>query len=228
MNTEGAVYSDISFRFPKKHLINKLKLEAHPDLLQEFNRIYSEAVRIANPKVTFRPLLIEARGEGFIVLEGTQLKSAILASQLVSSKRVHVFTATCGAELDTWSAELSDPLEQYWAHELLGIALERAMRHLRRQLIARYQIGHLSTIDPGSTADWPLEGQAFLFQLLGDLPAKIGVSLQPHYTMKPAKSASGIMFSTSQAISRCSLCDLELCSERGRPFDPSLFADQAV
>ncbi|MBC8194008.1 MAG: hypothetical protein H8E18_16595 [FCB group bacterium] len=226
MTPQGVIYTDVAFRFPRKHLQGRLKLLDHPDLISEFDTLLDEAIAIARPKVVFRPVLVNKRGEGFVQLEGHRLESHILASQLVSSNRVYVFAASCGEELESWSLAQDDPLKYYWAHEILGIALERAVRHLKRQLVALYDPGKLTTIDPGATVDWPLAGQTLLFELLGDLPAQIGLALLPSHIMKPTKSASGIIFPTTHPINRCRLCDLEGCFERSRPYDASLFAGQ--
>jgi len=226
LTQKGTVFTEISFRFPRKHLYRKLRLLDHPDLLQEFDALLDEAVALAKPKVAFRTVLVNQRGSGFVELEGRRLESHILAAHLLSSNRLYVFAATCGTELDDWSQTQSDPLKYYWAHEILGIALERAVRHLKRQIVSIYDPGKLTTIDPGATVDWPLQGQTLLFELLGDLPAQIGLELLPSHIMKPTKSVSGIIFPTTHPINRCRLCDLEGCLERSRPYDESLFATQ--
>ena len=227
MNPPQTIFTDITFRFPRKHLHQKLRIVDHPDLRLEFDALLDEAIRIAKPKIVYRPLEIERVGDGFIMLQGFELPSTILSSKYLAKRSIYVFAATCGEELEAWASTLDDPLKQYWGHEILSIALERATRHLKREIIARYNPSHLTIIDPGATADWPLEGQTLLFDLLGDLPEKIGLSLLASHIMKPTKSVSGIMFEATETINRCRLCNMDGCFERGRPFDPSLFPSLA-
>lgn len=224
MNQIQSVFSDITFRFPRKHLHQKLKILDHPDLLVEFDMLLNEAILTARPKIVYRSMDIERISAGIIVLGGQELHSTILTSRYLANNRVYIFAATCGEELEEWSQKLDDPLKQYWGHEILSIALDRATRHLKRQLLSLYQPENLTIIDPGATADWPIEGQTLLFELLGELPEQIGLSLLPNHIMKPTKSVSGIMFEATEPINRCRLCDMDGCFERGRHYDASLFA----
>jgi len=220
---EGMVFDKIPMRFPRAHFYQTLRLNDHPDLMQEFDSILDEAVALAQPKAVFRPISIQSKGPGYITVEGEKLSSAVLSSQLVTSDHLYLVAGTCGTELEDWAAQIIDPLKQYWVHNILGVALERAMRYLRQTVKSKYQTSHLSVIEPGANLNWPIEGQKLLFQLLGDLPDQIGLNLLSGYIMKPTKSVSGIMFQTSQPINRCRLCDSPMCTDRTRPFDPALF-----
>jgi hypothetical protein len=223
MNHSDGVFESIPTRFPRPYLYQKLKLKDHPDLLEEFDLLVDEATTMAHPKAIFRSATIQSRGNDFIEIDGHRLNSTLLASQLVTSDSIYLVAATCGEELEQWAAQIKDPLKQYWIHVVLGIALERAMRYLRQHLNSIYHPGHLSVIEPGANKYWSLEGQDVLFKLLGDLPEKIGLSLNPGYIMQPSKSISGVMFPTNKVINRCRLCDSETCFERTRQFDASLF-----
>jgi len=223
LHKEGMVFDKIPMRFPRAHFYRTLRLNDHPDLMQEFDSLLDEAVALAQPKAVYRPILIQSKGPGYIMVEGNKLSSAILSSLLVTSNQLYLAASTCGIELEDWAAQIIDPLKQYWVHKILGFALDGAMRYLRQTVKSQYQTSHLSVIEPGANSNWPIEGQKLLFQLLGDLPDQIGLSLLPSYIMKPTKSVSGIMFQTSQPINRCRLCDSSTCTDRTRPFDPVLF-----
>ena len=49
---------------------------------------------------------------------------------------------------------------------------------MEEHLLGLYKPGKLSRMSPGSLADWPLEEQPGLFELLGGIEAAIGVRLK--------------------------------------------------
>jgi hypothetical protein len=83
-------------------------------------------------------------------------------------------------------------------------------------------VATLSTMNPGSLADWPLAQQRVLFALLGNTEAAIGVSLTPSLLMTPTKSVSGIAFPTEGSFASCQLCPRKACPNRRAPYDPGL------
>ena len=77
-------------------------------------------------------------------------------------------------------------------------------------------------MNPGSLADWPLEQQAELFEVLGDVRGAVGVELTESCLMIPIKSVSGIRFSTEVQFENCQLCPRDVCPGRRAPYDPEL------
>jgi len=75
---------------------------------------------------------------------------------------------------------------------------------------------------PGSLVDWPIEEQAPLFKLLGDVENSIGVKLTDSLLMLPAKSISGIYFPTEVSFFSCQLCPRQRCESRKAKYDPGL------
>ena len=77
-------------------------------------------------------------------------------------------------------------------------------------------------MSPGSLEDWPIEQQAPLFEMLGDVEDLIGVKLNDSLLMLPAKSISGIYFPTEVSFFSCQLCPRERCESRKATYDPKL------
>jgi hypothetical protein len=77
-------------------------------------------------------------------------------------------------------------------------------------------------MNPGS-ADvevWPIEQQAVLFRLLGDVETEIGVVLSDHMLMMPNKSVSGVFFPSHSGWVSCEACTRQGCVGRRAPFNP--------
>jgi hypothetical protein len=81
---------------------------------------------------------------------------------------------------------------------------------------------------PGSLADWPIEEQAPLFKLLGDVDASIGVKLTDSMLMLPAKSISGVYFPADVSFFSCQLCPRERCESRKAKYDPKLAQEYGI
>jgi hypothetical protein len=77
-------------------------------------------------------------------------------------------------------------------------------------------------------ADWPIEEQAPLFKLLGDVETSIGVQLTDSLLMLPAKSISGIFFPTEISFISCQLCPRKRCESRKAKFDDKLAGEYGI
>ena len=97
------------------------------------------------------------------------------------------------------------------------------MRHLKH----RFQIPKTSYLSPGSGAAWlwPIEQQGKLFRLLGDTPARIGVSLTQDNMIIPPRSISGLHYPSGKTFRTCRACRIENCPDRLAPFDPRLWTE---
>ena len=103
--------------------------------------------------------------------------------------------------------------------DALAIALEQAAAWLAGYLEARYGVGGLSNLSPGSLVDWPITEQPKLFSIFGDTERLIGVRLTDSMLMVPRKSISGILFPSEEGFVACQLCDRENCQGRKAPYN---------
>jgi hypothetical protein len=76
--------------------------------------------------------------------------------------------------------------------------------------------------------DWPIEEQRPLFQLLGDVPAAIGVRLTESLLMLPAKSVSGIYFPTETSFFSYQLCPRKRCDSRKARYNLKLALEYGI
>ena len=143
-------------------------------------------------------------------------------------ERVFPFVATCGTELDAIQPGSQDMLAAYCFETIRLILVNTARRHAEQHLKDTYLLGQLSRMAPGSLDDWPLPQQAPLFDLLGDVTQRIGVTLSDRFLMVPVKSVSGIFFPTEVRFESCQLCQRVNCSGRRAPYDAELAARYGI
>ncbi len=220
---EEVILNHISFQPNLSLLMKKLRLRAGSSYANELESLVRDAQAIAKPKALYRIALIETRGDDYVVVEGTRLTSRVLRVNLEQAHRVFPFVATCGMELEEWLRSIEDMLYYYWADAIAEMALRSAIRALHDHLVERYRPGHISTMSPGSLADWPIQQQRPLFALLGNPKEAIGVQLSDSLLMIPTKSVSGVRFPTEESFESCQLCPMENCPGRRAPYDESLY-----
>ena len=123
---------------------------------------------------------------------------------------------------------MNDLLESYYLDVIGNAALNSARRHLKGHLKSTFAVEKISSMAPGSLADWPIEQQAPLFDMLGNVEAEIGVKLNDSLLMLPAKSISGIYFPTEISFFSCQLCPRERCESRKAKYSPRLAEEYGI
>jgi len=214
------ILDNVKFEPDVPSLIEKLRIDpAGPDA-ESFARLADEAAAAARPKALYRLAFIDDRGDDFIIVDGVRLSSTVLAINTAAVHRVFPYVATCGMEMEEWSHGVGDMLLSYYADVLKEAALRCAADALLRHMREAFDLGSLSTMNPGSLKDWPIQEQRPLFSILGDPEKAVGVRLTDSFLMFPVKSISGIRFTADTEFINCSLCPRTVCSGRRAPYDP--------
>ncbi|MBN2129056.1 MAG: hypothetical protein JW741_06140 [Sedimentisphaerales bacterium] len=217
--------TDIPFTLDAAALHGQACLEPDSEHAGVFGELLDRARAVGRPKAAYRACAVDAKGADTVVVEGVTFASRALRRNLDKAERVFALLATCGAEMDR-AAPRGDFLAEYWWDLFKLHLLGAARRHLAARLAARFALGRTASMSPGSgdVSVWPIEQQAGLFSLLGDAPARLGVTLTPSCLMVPNKSVSALCFPTEIDFRSCQLCRRPDCPSRFAPFDPDLWA----
>jgi hypothetical protein len=191
--------------------------------MDRLHEMIDEARAIARPRVAYRVVRVEGRGDDYVILDGTRLTSRVLRVNLAKVHRAFVYVATCGCELEGWARSMDTPVDQFQAEAIAGLALMAARQALAQYLEQFFKPGRLGEMNPGSLNDWPLREQRPLFDLLGDPESTIGVKLLDSYLMYPTKTSSGLLFPTEDGFYNCRLCPMENFPGRRAPYEPDLY-----
>ena len=186
-------------------------------------RLADEAKERARPRAIHSIAYIDERGDDFVVADGVRLSSRVLRVNLDGLQRFFPFVVTSGRELEAWAKAQADVLVRFYADAINQLVLHSAVEGFRERLCRSYGLTQLSTMNPGSLEDWPLQEQRVLFGLLGGATGVIGVELTDSLLMVPTKSVSGIFFPTEETFASCQLCPRERCPNRRAPYDAQLF-----
>jgi hypothetical protein len=205
------------------------RLHMKPDSdLSEILPLVDAAMTLIEPRALYDVRYIEKKLEDAVIVNGNRLKSKVLRKNLDPVERIFPFVITLGSKLGEKQTASSDLLENFYLDTIGNVALNSARKQLGRHLKSKFALGKISSMAPGSLADWPLEEQAPLFKLLGDVDASIGVKLTDSLLMLPAKSISGIFFPTEGSFISCQLCPRKLCESRKAKYSPKLAEEYGI
>ncbi len=217
------VSDDITLKIDRKRLLAILHVPEGGDDAAAVMRLADEAEAVARPKCVFGEAYVDERGEDWVVVDGVRFESRVLRVNLDGVHRVFPYVATCGTELEAWAAGIDDMLARWWADAVMQMALAPAVAEAARRIEEAFHPGKTATMNPGSLADWPLDQQRPLWNLLADPTASIGVTLTDSFLMIPAKSVSGLRFPSEVTYENCQLCPRATCPGRRAPYDATLF-----
>lgn len=213
------VFDDIHVSLRAADIAPTLHVEPGTDDYDDLERLLGEACAIARPKAVYTTAYVTGRGEDAVEIDGLWIESRVMSENLKNVHRVFPYVATCGTEVDDWSAGITDFLQNWWMDVAKAHLLYRATRRLNDHLKQDLKLGNFANMNPGSLPNWPITGQAGLFGLIGDVKALIGVTLTDSMLMIPSKSVSGFYFQTESSYENCELCTREGCPGRRKPLD---------
>ena len=210
-----------------KEICRRLHMAPDSDV-SELQPLVEAAMTLIEPRALYDVRYIEKKLEDAVIVDGRRLTSRVLRKNLDLVERIFPFVITLGPKLGETQAASSDLLENYYLDTIGNVALNSIRKQLKHHLESQFAIEKMSSMAPGSLADWPIEEQAPLFQILGDVKASIGVKLTDSLLMLPAKSISGIYFPKEISFVSCQLCPRERCESRKAQFSPKLAEEYGI
>jgi hypothetical protein len=115
---ESIVLDNITGEVKLQSIAQQLRVVEAGEDYQRLKAIVIEAQTIAKPKAFFKAAYIDERGEDYVTIEGVRFNSKILAVNLEGVHRIYPFIATCGVELQEWSAGFVDLVENFWVDHI--------------------------------------------------------------------------------------------------------------
>lgn len=215
----------VPFQLDTVQLAETLKIRS--SMLDEFAGLVSQAAAVAQPKVLLRDAFVEEYGDNSVVIQGVRFYSTVLRHNLEGIGRVFPYITTCGREVEELPMDPKDFVLGSWLHYIKLDLLKNCFPVLRDAVKNYFGVTKTSSMNPGSgdASVWPIEQQAGLFSLFGDVEALVGVRLTDSFLMDPDVSTSGLLFPSEEDYKNCQLCHRENCPNRSAPFNAELWAE---
>lgn len=201
--------------------VRRLRLGRTRDPEARVRSLIRRVLELAEPRGLYAVHPLGERGENWIDVGGTRLRSGVLARHTRGADRAFPYLVTLGPRVEEEVSRTTDLLEQYCLHEVANLALARVRDALRARVGEAFALPKLYSLAPGSLPDWPLTEQRALFGLLGDVEGRLGVRLTESFLMIPRKSLSGLLFPSDRPFVSCRLCDSRDCPGRQAAYDPA-------
>jgi len=221
---DTVVFDRISFDLDIDAVYAKLQIKKDGKSAARARELMDEAKTIAKPKGVYRLSFIESKGDDFIVVDGEKLESRILRVNVDKVNRVFPLIATAGIEIEEWAKGFNNILDAYIADGIAEMICLEALAAVRRDIDVKYDLENPSEMNPGSLEEWPIYEQKKLFSIMDNSNEKIGVELTNSFLMIPAKTVSGIRFSSASTFHNCQLCPNAKCPNRSAAYDSELYA----
>ncbi|MDR1046119.1 MAG: hypothetical protein LBP33_13590 [Candidatus Adiutrix sp.] len=216
--THSVILSDFQIELDYEEMRDKLRVRPGSRAEPELRAVFEKTSRLARPRAALKVVRPATGRPGQVRLDEVGFESELLAEKLAGLDKAFVYVANAGVDLAAWVGALGG-LEQYLADQLSNYFVRRAVDRLEAYIMAQYGLRQVSAMKPGSLPrHWPLSQQGPLFQLMGDLPEKIGVRLLPSFLMAPGKCVSGVYFESGVKFHSCQLCPNPGCPARRSPF----------
>lgn len=190
--------------------------------LHKARHLVDTVQQLIEPKAAYKVCYIDEKLDDGVITEGLRLSSRVLRKNLDRVERFFPYVITLSGELAEKQKACGDLLENYYLDCIGNLALNSVGKQLKKHLQSKFALEKISSMAPGSLADWPIEEQGPLFKLLGDVEASIGVKLTPTLLMIPAKSISGLYFPTEVSFYSCQLCPRQKCESRKAKYNEAL------
>lgn len=193
------VFENFDTTLDHQAMIAKMRLKPGTKRAEDFTEMLKAAELVARPRagvISCQPVMLETN---HIRLGDTVFVSELLWEKIREEKEVYPYLITCGTELDAW-AKGFDGIGQYWADEIMLRVLLNAQKQMVEKVAELSRHQRLSRVNPGFKRTWPITDQKPFFELLGELPERLGVILTSTFLMDPAKSSTGIMFQSDEII----------------------------
>lgn len=213
------VCDDFDFSIGFATVAAKCRARAGTEQYGRLMDLYAAAYDVGRPKAQVVEVAVEDVDAQTVRVGGVTIASPFVREKLLQSPVAYAYLLTCGQEVEAWSRTLTDIVDVFYADELKKLWLGCAEKAVRAEVCKRLAPGAtLSSLNPGSLPQWPIEGQRELFRILGDTEGTVGVRLTASCLMLPSKSVSGLLFQDHTGHVNCALCPRENCPNRRVPF----------
>ena len=184
--------------------------------------------KLVDAKALYKICYIDEKHEDTVSVDGLSFKSKVLRKNLDAVERIFPYVVTIGPRFEEDVRNCEDIIRKYYLDMIGTLAITSALTYLKKHLQSKYALDKVSFMSPGSLADWPIEEQRPLFDLLEDTESTIGVKLTDSLLMLPAKSESGIFFPTETTFLNCQLCPRKECMGRKGPYNEELAREYGI
>ena len=222
------IITDIPVSLDPQEIKKALRMDGRKEWDDLVEEVAEDAQGLIAARAVYKGCYIEEKREDAITVNGECLRSRVLRKNVKNAERLFPYVITIGGQLEETARNCKELLKQFCYETAGDIGLTQIHDYMAEQLRSTYALGEVSSMEPGSLDDWPIEEQKPLFSLIGDVESAIGVKLNDHLIMVPRKSISGVCFQTEVPFQSCQLCPHKRCPSRRAGYDEKLAREHGI
>lgn len=214
---------DIPVTIDREMVLSNFKQERTRSKVETIvDDIIEMAAKVAKPKGIYRLCSVGEHDKDGVEIDGVWFTSRVLAKNLAEIDTVVAEIVTCGRELDEVEIPSTDYIRYYTLDVIKQVVMFQATEFFFPYLKEKYELTDMVHLHPGEFEDLPITQQPNVFKLFHDVEGAIGVQLTSTTTLRPIKSATGLLFSNGFNFESCELCLQAHCAGRRKAYNPRL------
>lgn len=213
----------MNFEIDGDYLINLLKIEKSASMSKEALLIADKVKNIVKPKYIIKKMRIDKLGNNYVIINGVEFKSTILAGLIRENTRIFAFIATSGIEIEYYKDSITDIFKNYVLEQIAYLACLTVLKDVETILNSDFNTKGLISIAPGSLPGWDISELKNILKLFQGEHTKIGVDVTDGGMINPVKSICGLFIESKLPLHRCEICIRKDCAFRETEFDENKF-----
>ena len=213
----------MNFEIDGDYLINLLKIEKSASMSKEALLIADKVKNIVKPKYIIKKMRIDKLGNNYVIINGVEFKSTMLAGLIRENTRIFAFIATSGIEIEYYKDSITDIFENYVLEQIAYLTCLMALKDVETILNSDFNAKGLISIAPGSLPGWDISELTSILKLFQGEHTKIDVDVTDGGMINPVKSICGLFIESELPLHRCEICIRRNCTFREAEFDENKF-----
>lgn len=177
------------------------------------------AARIVKPRYMLKELPVGRSEAGLLLVNNVLIDSRIVAQRVGSQPTLFAYICSCGPEIAAYMENVTDLLDNYILDQIAYLGYFQAKQAFLGYVEQELGIQRFNLLSPGSVVDWSVAEVKKIFQLLGDMPGRLGIRVMASGLVSPLKSVSGFLVANDEDFCSCELCERAACPSREKDFD---------
>ena len=185
------IFTEIPYELTMEILNEELKLRNKKNLLKIVEVLLAKTQEIARPKAIYFSGDISEKNGASVSVNGESFESELLRGYVEKGDRVYPYIVTVGTELDEYAKTLTDTMDLIMIDGIMNMLVNIGKVFVAKEVQKETQWDNTQDYVPGNGEAWSTEEQTRLFEMFGDQPQKIGVTMGDHAFVLPGRSTIG-------------------------------------
>ncbi|NLW70331.1 MAG: hypothetical protein GX061_04540 [Eubacteriaceae bacterium] len=186
---DTVLFNKITPELDIERISSRWQVRKSSPFYEEIEETREYAAKLMTPKAIIRRIGECKIDEMGVEIDNIRLNSPSLAEILKDSPAAYLYAATGGERPEDKEEVVFDSLWSMYLGDAIFSAIDRAREYAQND-----SSRPVAFANPGDIEDWALSENGKILELLGDIPALLGVSAGEEGLLRPLDSVCGIFY----------------------------------